>query len=146
MIRTEHIQILLLLFIVGFLVGPTAIEALQKDSADTSPIGLVPVNTKTLEIETGPFSNIELEAQSVYVWDIALQRKLYGKNDHIQLPLASVSKMMMALIANDLLPPDAEVTVRASDLNLEGDSGLLADERWTLENLLNFTLVASSND
>jgi len=109
-------------------------------------------NTPTVDVEitTEPesivFDNIELEAKSVIVWDINNQKELFSVNPESQLTLASLTKVMMAVAALEKGPKGVIVTIKEEDLRKEGDSGLLIGERWTLEDLINFSLVISSND
>ena len=143
--------------ILGFLTGPQIISALDKlipdkglsNNAQASDIASTNgqrAQTQAVEPSTDPYAQLQLEAKSVYVWDAQTGKKLYGKNEYAVLPLASVTKMMMALVAVELLPPNTEVSIAPIDLMEDGDTGLLAGEKWGLADLLKFTLVASSND
>lgn len=87
-----------------------------------------------------------LEAKAAYVIDAITGEVLYSQNATTSLPLASVTKLMTALTAYEQVPPSTVATVRASDVAQEGDSGLLANEQWRLKDLLDFTLLVSSND
>jgi D-alanyl-D-alanine carboxypeptidase (penicillin-binding protein 5/6) len=53
---------------------------------------------------------------------------------------------MTADVASELLAPTAVVSIGPADLAQDGDNGLLLNERWTFQKLLNFTLAVSSND
>ncbi|MDO8521069.1 MAG: hypothetical protein Q7S52_03060 [bacterium] len=153
--RTAQLQIFLLVLVLGFLTGPRMIEALQrlpfKGGAETVP---AMENTRTGGGGEGqstarfidPFQAVVLNAKSAYVWDINAHRKLYALNAETRLPLASVTKIMTALAASELLSKDAKVAIAGRDVREEGDTGLYAGETWTFEKLLAFTLVASSND
>ncbi|MES2087376.1 MAG: serine hydrolase [Patescibacteria group bacterium] len=92
------------------------------------------------------FEKLALEAKAVYVYDVKENRALYSLNGDAQLPLASLTKVMMAVTALSLLPENAIVTIHSEFLNTEGDSGLLENERFSLKNLLDLTLLESSND
>ena len=85
-------------------------------------------------------------AKSAYVFDIKENKVLYKKNEFIQLPLASLTKLMMALTASRLFPVNSKVIIKKEFLSAEGDSGLFADESWRLSDLLDFSLMVSSND
>lgn len=97
-------------------------------------------------IQNNPFENISIRAKAVFVWDVNKQKALYSFNEEAQLPLASLSKLMTALTAVELLSESAVVTIERDSLNEEGDSGLFVDEKWKLRDLLDFTLLVSSND
>ena len=92
------------------------------------------------------FQDISLEAKAVFVWDINKQESLYSLNEEAQLPLASLTKLMTAVTAVDILPESSVVTIDNKSLIEEGDSGLFANEKWSFKDLLRFTLVVSSND
>lgn len=101
---------------------------------------------KNTVVLPNPFEKLSLEAKAVYVWDVNKKEVLYAKNEEAQLPLASVTKLMTALVANEILPQTIVVNINSEDLASEGDTGLFAQEKWILEDLLDFTLLVSSND
>lgn len=90
--------------------------------------------------------NIDLIAKAAIVYDLKNNKIIYSKNQSAQLPLASITKIMTALTAYDLLPKDSKITIRKEFLNEEGDSGLSPGESWKMKDLLDFSLVVSSND
>jgi len=157
--RTTQIQLFLLVLIMGFLAGPRVMLALQKASPEDGLLRAqnggqlalaVPKENRPIAqkapVELSPYANLDLKAKSVFVWDIKTHHKLYGYNEQAKLPLASVTKMMMAVVASELLPSDTKITIAPVDILEEGDSGLRVGEKWALADLLKFTLVASSND
>ena len=92
-----------------------------------------------------PFDGLEIAARAAYVFDARTERILYEKESELQFPLASLAKVMSALVARDIAP-DAVVIISGEALAAEGDSGLLKNERWRLSDLTDFTLMTSSND
>jgi serine-type D-Ala-D-Ala carboxypeptidase (penicillin-binding protein 5/6) len=92
------------------------------------------------------FDNVNLIGKSAYVFDVANHKVIYKKNEFVQLPLASITKLMTALTALELLPKDSHITIKKEFLQEEGDTGLLDGESWRLSNLLDFSLLVSSND
>lgn len=105
------------------------------------PVSEIPSESKT----PSPFDGLVLEAKAVYVFDEQQGKVLFAKNEEAQLPLASLTKIMTALAAAELLPDYTTVTVPAEALKDQGGSGLVANERWKLQDLLDFTLMMSSN-
>lgn len=93
-----------------------------------------------------PFENIKLEAQSVYVLDTVTGKTLYERNKNTRRPLASLTKAMTALVATEVIRSNDLVSITALDVKEEGNSGLLLGEKWKFSNLLDFTLMTSSND
>ena len=96
-----------------------------------------------VSLEKDPFFHISLDAKSVYVFDAATGKVLFAKNEEVQLPLASVTKVMTAFVASSL-SDGTVVNVTKEDLN-GGNGGLSLGEKWNLKNLLDYTLVVSSN-
>jgi serine-type D-Ala-D-Ala carboxypeptidase (penicillin-binding protein 5/6) len=93
-----------------------------------------------------PFDKTNILAKSAIVYDIAAKKILYSKNPDEVLPLASITKILTAVTAVEILPKNTVVTVRKAFLDETGDSGLYRDEKWKLSDLINFSLVVSSND
>jgi D-alanyl-D-alanine carboxypeptidase len=85
-------------------------------------------------------------ARSFYVYDILEDKTIFAKDEHLQLPLASIAKLMSGLVVLDILPDTTEITLSRADIVFEGDSGLSIGEKWNLKDLLDFTLITSSND
>ncbi len=93
-----------------------------------------------------PFEKIEIQAHSAIVYDIKRKKVLYEKNVDERMPLASLTKVMTAVTALDLVPNSSVVTIDRRFLQEEGDSGLHPDEDWRLRDLLDLSMVVSSND
>ncbi|MEO6508531.1 MAG: D-alanyl-D-alanine carboxypeptidase [Patescibacteria group bacterium] len=88
---------------------------------------------------------LELTAQGVYILDLPTYTPIYEKNIHQSLFPASTTKIITALVANDLYGPDDVITVKK--IMPEGQvMGLVEGERITVENLLYAILVHSAND
>lgn len=96
--------------------------------------------------QINPFDNISVEAHAVYVFDLKTSTVLYSKNENEKLPLASLTKLMTALLAREHMSESAVLTLTPDDLKAEGDSGLHPGERWRLGDILNVMLLVSSND
>src|SRR3989344_7227591 len=93
-----------------------------------------------------PFKKINLIGKSAIVFDIKNNKTLFELNADEVLPLASITKMLLAPVAFDILLPDTEILINKEFLEPEGDTGLLSDERWLLKDLVTFSLTVSSND
>lgn len=87
-----------------------------------------------------------LDAEAAYALDVRTGRELFVKNADAQLPLASLTKTITALTAEQFLPLDSYVRVMPEALAIEGESGLIAGEEWLVRDLIDFTLIESSND
>lgn len=91
-----------------------------------------------------PFKNLEIQATSAYVYDVRRDSELYGRNASAQLPLASLTKVMLVLAAAEVLSPDSLVTVSREAVE-RGGGGLTWGEEWKVRDLIDFTLITSSN-
>ena len=107
-------------------------------------LGIAPAAPVIFKPEVPPaFANLSLSARAVYVLDAKTGKKIFSINGDAQLPLASLTKIMMAVTAMSLLPENAVVTIRPDFLKTEGNSGLYGNEKWRLKDLLDLTLVES---
>jgi len=128
--------ILLAAWVTSLVEHPT-IPAPDKGRAITTAEGF----TKQVD-----FPNVALKAQAAVVYDSTTGEILFEKNGNVQLPLASLTKIMTAYVASAALPKGATVEITKESLSTEGDSGFKRGEEWHLKDLLNAVLVESSND
>jgi D-alanyl-D-alanine carboxypeptidase (penicillin-binding protein 5/6) len=97
-----------------------------------------------LEIDT--YSNLNLEANSVYILDLKDNKVLYHKNESMQWPMASLTKIMSAIVALEEAPTSLSVRTQDELLADGGGGDARSGEWWNLRDLIDFSLVASSND
>lgn len=93
-----------------------------------------------------PFVAPTIEGRAAIIYDLAQQKMLYGKNEGVQLPLASLTKLMMAYVAHATLTDDTPVTIPQDRLPTDGDPALISGDVWHFRDLLGYTLMESSND
>src|SRR5579872_6224656 len=89
--------IILVFSVLIFIVGSREIQKGQ-----TNPIQV-----------TTPFllANIPVEAKAAYVLDVSTGKVLYAKNENVSLPLASITKVMSALVARQSLDQTKIITI-----------------------------------
>jgi len=90
----------------------------------------------------------DLSAQSVLVYDQASGQPLLAKNATMQTPIASITKLMTAmLVINAGLPMGEHITITSEDRDtIKGTGSRLAiGARYTREQLLHLALIASDN-
>jgi D-alanyl-D-alanine carboxypeptidase (penicillin-binding protein 5/6) len=94
-----------------------------------------------------PFAQIAVQAKAAYVLDMTNGRVLYQKNADERLPLASLTKVATALAVAEVLRPDSLITI-PYDTAYAGSppTKLLKGQRMTVADVMNFTLIASSNE
>lgn len=82
-------------------------------------------------------------AKSIFVKDRATNKVLYSKEEYSSRPLASITKLMSALV---LLERPIDWTTTSTAVSGElADNHVYEGEEYTLEDLWNASLVASSN-
>lgn len=98
-------------------------------------------------VESTPPPLPEVSATAWVLYAPETGRVLDGHNTDEQLPMASVTKMMTALVVRDVLALDERVRVSAGAAGTgEAEVGLVPGERWLVEDLLYALLVRSGND
>jgi len=92
------------------------------------------------------FENINIQAKSAIVIDTTTGKILYERNKNFRMPLASLAKIMTAILSSEILNDDIIINIEQSDLAQEGNTSLSAQEKWRFKDLLDFSLITSSND
>ena len=128
--RKAHIA--LALAAIAILVAALAIS-ISKKSYTAAPVGATGA--------ADPFASLNLEAKAAYALDLSNGKVLFDKNGSEVLPLASITKLISAIVAEKYLPPETNIPITTGD-----SDGLDPGEIWSFKNLLDFTLVVSSND
>ncbi|HWO07230.1 MAG TPA: serine hydrolase [Candidatus Paceibacterota bacterium] len=95
-------------------------------------------------VDASPFDDIEIAARAAYVYDAADGKELYAKNASQQLPLASITKVMLVLAVSEVLPLDGTVSISQA-ATIKGGGGLTWGEVWRVRDLIDYTLITSSN-
>ncbi len=90
---------------------------------------------------------LRTSADSIVVIDDASTTILYSKNSGATMPIASVSKLLTALVFLDTKPNwDATVTMAKDDFRQGGVLRLAPGEIVTVKDLFHIMLVASANE
>ena len=88
-----------------------------------------------------------LSAKAAVLMEAKSGEVAFGVYPDVRLPMASTTKIMTALCALEMLPPETVVTVSPEAVGVEGSSVyLVAGERLTLEELLYALMLESAND
>ncbi len=105
-----------------------------------------PVETAVAAPVSHAFDNISLVGKAAFVYDVREHRVLFAKNEEAQLPLASLTKIMTAIVAAGTLPPYTTIPITPESVAVATSSNVVIGEKWRLQDLLDYTLVLSSND
>ena len=91
-------------------------------------------------------ASLELEAKAVAIYNLMEDRKIFGRNDDLPLPIASLTKTMTIAVALSKLGTEARIPISVRALQQAGDYKLLLADTWPTGELAKLTLVASAND
>jgi len=134
------VALCLIMIVIGLYLITSGSTTPQKKNVITfEPIQLA---TSTV----GEFPDLNLEAKAAIIYDLATKKILYAKNEKQILPIASITKLMSAVVAVENVPILSTVEITPASIKQEGDSGLRVGERWTIRDLLKLSLTMSSND
>ena len=97
--------------------------------------------------QPNPFDSISIGAKSAIVVDLKTGQTLYERNADTVLPLASITKVAMALAVSEVLDPNRVITI-PYDTGYAGSppTRMQKGEQWKERDVMNFTLIASSNE
>ncbi|HVM73848.1 MAG TPA: serine hydrolase [Candidatus Paceibacterota bacterium] len=132
---------------VFILAGGTTFVVLNGTTAHLAHQSL-PAETAAAVASTStenPFASVRLQAQSAYVYDMQTQQVLYTLNPDAERPMASLTKIAMALAVSEVLPLDSTITIPYDTAPVSSAEVLTKGSVWTVRDVLNFTLIASSN-
>ncbi len=97
-----------------------------------------------------PSAAFDIEAKSALVLKVesdGQQTVLFDKNSSQVLPMASLTKLMTAVVSLENQPLSKEVKISPTSVSQEGNSGnLKVGERIMVKELLKMALIESSND
>lgn len=88
----------------------------------------------------------EITAKAAFVYDLATDKTLFAKNEKTRLPMASLTKIMTAIIALENKKQNDRYIVSQNNIVGENSMGLTTGEVLTLEELLYGLMLASGND
>jgi len=91
-------------------------------------------------------SDFNVKAKSAMVLDAKTDTVLYSKNSNENLPIASLTKIMTALVVLDNADLNKDVIISRNAFNTKGSkNGLAVGEKISADNLLKVMLVNSNN-
>jgi D-alanyl-D-alanine carboxypeptidase (penicillin-binding protein 5/6) len=109
---------------------------------------MLPVaNSSYLSVRDRAVSDPVLDANAAVVYDTETGQYLYEKNIDTKVPIASLTKLLSALVVQDHFTNEEIVTVASSSIRVDGQKQTLYDgERIRVRDLVSMMLVESSND
>ncbi|MFM2340006.1 MAG: hypothetical protein RLZZ360_642 [Candidatus Parcubacteria bacterium] len=140
-------QFLVLMAVLGGLLGGVVVPYILKPGSTpkNQPLAVTTDDQDALAIVT-EINPPPLQANAVFVYDVATNRVLYSKNADESLPLASITKLMTALVARELVADDTKIRVPSGATTQASASGLKVGETLLASELRDYAMLASSND
>lgn len=92
------------------------------------------------------FDEVYLEAKSAIVIDLKSGEVMYERAPDEVLPLASITKLMTALVASEIVDQNKSIKVSSAATLQSGDDGLRVGDTFSFANLTDLVLMSSSND
>lgn len=89
--------------------------------------------------------NIKIYGEAAFVLDVATGEVLFEKNADKVLPLASITKLMTALVAYETLDDDTMVTISKEAAQQQSGGSLKEGEVFNVRDLADFALISSYN-
>lgn len=125
----------------AFVSGATPVlQAAQAFLLPLSDPAYAPIRDTTI---SGP----QPDANAALLFHLESGRMLYEKNTTLQVPIASLTKLLSALVVTDLFDPAEVVTIASGSVRVDGQKQTLyLGERILVTDLMSMMLVESSND
>lgn len=134
-----------------------AIKNSRGTPLDISPIGYVDEKAKAYVLPISEPNYIPIldshiprpviSGKSALVYDTSSKRFLYDKDTDIKLPIASLTKILSAVVVLENLNTDDIVTISGNSIKVDGEKqDLYSGEKISVRNLLKLMLIESSND
>ena len=104
------------------------------------------VLTDTFSAVLPDTSSTDITAKAALIYDLDSKKILFSKNPTTKLPMASLTKIMTAIVGLEYIRDDNTYTVSKEAMVGENSMGLYPGEKLTLEELLYGLLLPSGND
>ena len=106
-----------------------------------------PLQADYLPILDTSVGNVTLDAKAAISYDVKADKNLYEKNIDQRLPVASLTKILNAIVSWENFDPNAVVTVEPDAVKVDGErQDLYAGEQISVNSLMQMMLIESSND
>lgn len=138
------VGVLAIMFVVGGTSAYLAHDKKIPDQQEVIPTHVVEHSNN--DTDGTRFSDINLLAESALVMDARSGEILYEKEPDTRRPLASITKLMTALVAKEIVAEGAVIPITAAALEQSGDNQLRAGEKFSYKKLSDLMLLVSSND
>ena len=127
--------------------GEQAAATEQPDSLDAQAYVLPLANPAYAPVRDTTVRDPQPDATAAIVYDLDAEQTLWARKPNLTIPVASLTKLLTALVADERWTPDEIVTVSSTAANINGSRlTLYTGEQLTVRDLLRLMLIESSND
>lgn len=147
--KNKSIFIFFGIAIIGLLVLTLYLYLLAKKSP-------LPMSKNEFDAEQKPYLRSDIKnglvlssdaVLSVFVDINSKEHKLIEKNQETLLPIASITKLMTALVASDIFEADEKITISKNALLVKGASGIYTvGDTFYFRHAINALLIGSHNE
>lgn len=124
--------------------GPEVILSKQEKKQNQNEPKII--DTREFSVDSSD-KKLNISALSYLVGDLETGKIIISKNSTTQLPMASISKLMTAVVADETLGLDYSTTITDKAIETYGTQGeLKRGEKYTISELFFPLLLESSND
>lgn len=127
-------------FTVSFLALLVMVAAARATAGDNTTDAQVAASAAVV-----PPLMVEIQARAAIVVDIPSGKVLFAKEPDTPLPLASLTKTMLVDAVAPHLQAHERITIAREDVERGEGGGPDMGEVWRVDELIDFTLIASSN-
>ncbi len=92
------------------------------------------------------FSDIDLSAKSVIIYDFTSNKKIYAYNENTPVPLASLTKIMTAMVALESYKTNSQIQIVKDALYPKDTVDFTDNDKFLLNDMVKLMLVSSSNN
>ena len=116
---------------IQYSIGTIALISVLLGLRSGLPVSVWPAGNAPTRAVINSFAAVVIEAKAALIYEPDTGRVLYAKNEREPLPIASLTKIMTALAASQLLPDSTVIA--------------LSRRHYQLKDLVALTLISSSN-
>lgn len=142
-----------LLFVVVFLALENSSPLITEEDLRESVLAarqpyVLPVSKVDVPLRNWEVGEPSINAKAAIIYDLKSDRILYDKNLAVSLPIASITKVVSALVVLEKMDLEEVITVPPEAINVTGENGaeLFLRENLTVDSLLRLMLIQSNND
>jgi len=142
-----------LLFIVVFLVVENSSPLITEEDLKENILAarqpyVLSVSKVDIPLRNWEIGEPNIDAKAAIIYDLKNSRILFDKNLAGSLPIASITKVVSALVVLEKMNLNEVLVVPPEALNVTGENGaeLFLRESLTVDNLLRLMLIQSNND